>query len=153
MADEGRWLVPILLAVAGLGSLAGGIAALVGAVRRRRRGQRATQAFTPATGRVIDRYLPPGSATGTNPPSYTIDFTAADRKAVRFTTDSVGWKPKQIGDTVDVLYDPATPEDAVVRGGEGVAAWLFTIAGVIFTIIGLFMALSAIGVVMERSAR
>ena len=76
-----------------------------------------------------------------------------DRKAVRFTTDSVGWKPKQIGDTVDVLYDPATPEDAVVRGGEPVAAWLFTIAGVIFTIIGLFMALSAIGLVMERSAR
>ena len=145
MADEGRWLVPILLAVAGLGSLTGGIAALVGAVRRRRRGQRAAQTFTPATGRVVDRYLPTGSAPGNPSPSYTIDFTAADRQAVRFVTDSVGWKPKQIGDTVDVLYNPAAPEDACVRGGEPVAAWLFTIAGVIFTIIGLFMALSAIG--------
>jgi len=72
---------------------------------------------------------------------------------VRFITDSVGWKPKQVGDTVDVLYNPADPEDACVRGGEPVAAWLFTTAGVIFTIIGLFMALSAIGLVMDRSAR
>jgi len=105
------------------------------------------------TGRVIDRYLPPGSATGTNPPRYTIDFTAADRRVVRFITDSVGWKPKQVGDTVDVLYNPADPEDACVRGGEPVAAWLFTTAGVIFTIIGLFMTLSAVGLVMDRSAR
>ena len=153
MADEGRWFVPILVAVAGLGSLTGGIACIIGAVRRRRRGQRAAQTFTPATGRVIDRYLPPTSATGNSPPRYTIDFTAADRQVVRFVTDSVGWKPRQIGDTVDVLYDPATPEDAVVCGGEPAAAWLFTIAGVIFTIVGLFMALSAIGLVMERSAR
>ena len=43
-----------------------------------------------------------------------------------------------------------TPASAAARA---VAAWLFTIAGVIFTIIGLFMALSAIGLVMERSAR
>jgi uncharacterized membrane protein YphA (DoxX/SURF4 family) len=153
MAVEGRWLVPILLAVAGLGSLTGGIACIIGAVRRRRRGQRAAQTFTPAIGRVIDRYLPPGSATGTNPPRYTIDFTAADRRVVRFITDSVGWKPKEIGDTVDVLYNPADPEDACVRGGEPVAAWLFTTAGVIFTIIGLFMTLSAVGLVMDRSAR
>jgi hypothetical protein len=153
MADEGRWLVPILLAVAGLGSLAGGIAALVGAVRRRRRGQRAALTFTPATGRVVKRYLPTGSAPGNPSPSYTIDFTAADRQAVRFVTDSVGWKPKEIGDTVDVLYNPAAPEDACVRGGEGVAARLFAIAGVVFTIVGLFMAFSALGLVMERSAR
>ena len=62
MADEGRWFVPILVAVAGLGSLTGGIACIIGAVRRRRRGQRAAQTFTPATGRIIDRYLPSTSA-------------------------------------------------------------------------------------------
>jgi len=92
----------------------------------------------------VERYLPKGSSTYTTGPRYTIDFSTPEGRPVRFITDSVGWKPKNVGSDVDVLYDPRNPEQAIVRGGERIAAILFAVAGVIFTLLGLLFALSAI---------
>ena len=147
--QEGAGLVPILLAVAGLVGLGGGLTAIVAAVLRWRRGRRAALAHTAATGRIADRYLPSGSARHSDGPQYTIDFTTADGRVVRFTTDSVGLSPRKVGDDVDVLYDPAAPADAVVRGGERTAAYLLGIGGIVFTIVGLLMALAALDQMLQ----
>lgn len=136
--------VALLLSVVGLVTLAGGLAACVGAVRRRRREKHAALTYTGATGRVVKRYVPPGSSTYSTGPRYTIEFSTPEGNRVRFITDSVGWQPGYVGDTVDVLYDPRNPEQAIVRGGERIAAMLFAIAGVIFTLVGLLFTLSAI---------
>ena len=45
-----------------------------------------------------------------------------------------------------MLYDSDKPEDAVIRGGERVAAFIFAIGGLIFTIIGLLLVLGALDV-------
>ncbi|MCC6163100.1 MAG: DUF3592 domain-containing protein [Acidobacteria bacterium] len=136
--------VALLAGVVGLVTLAGGLAACVAAVRRRRCERRAALTHTGVTGRVVERYVPPGSSTYANGPRYTIEFAGPEGNPLRFTTDSVGWQPKHVGDTVDVLYDPRHPEQAIVRGGERIAAILFAIAGVVFTLVGLLFALAAI---------
>src|SRR5262245_43125139 len=131
----------ILLPLVGLVVLAGGIAALVGAVIRWRREKRAARTYVSVQGRIIKRYIPPGSSTRNDGVSYTIDFATGDGKTARFETDSVGVTPRNVGDVVEVLHDPADPEKAIVRGGERLAAYLLTIAGVIFTLIGLLISL------------
>lgn len=141
--------IPILIGVVGLVVLAGGLAASFGAVRRWRRERHGALVHTLATGRVIDRYLPAGSSNDPDPPRYTVDFITAAGRTVRFNTDSVGFAPRNVGDSVPVLYNPADPEDAFVRGGERVAAYLLGIAGIIFTIVGLFMAMAALDQVMS----
>jgi Protein of unknown function (DUF3592) len=145
--------LPILLGFFGLAMLAGGLAASFGAVRRWRRETRGALAHTLATGRIVSRYIPPGGSTYSEGPRYTIDFTTPDGRVTRFDTDSVGLAPRNVGDTVPVLYNPADPEDAFVRGGERVAAYLLGIAGVIFTIVGLLMSLAALDQVRETSAQ
>ena len=138
--------VHILLGVTGLLVVAGGITGFVTAVIRWRRGQRAAVSYAPATGRVTSRYLPPGSAPSTGGPSYTIEFKTSDGRTVSFSTDSVGMMPKNVGDNVDVLYDRDQPDEAVIRGGERKAAFIFGISGFIFTIIGLLLLLGALDV-------
>jgi hypothetical protein len=133
--------------------LAGGLAASFGAVRRWRREARGVLAHAPAMGRIVSRYIPPASSTYGEGPRYAIDFTTPDGRVTRFDTDSVGFVPRNIGDTVPVLYNPADPEDAFVRGGERVAAYLLGIAGVIFTIVGLLMSLAALDQVLGTSAQ
>ena len=144
--------VPLLLGVTGLIVLTGGITSLVEAVRRFRRERRGAVGYSAATGRVIERYLPQASSQQVSSPSYTIDFTAADGNVVRFITDSVGWGPRPVGASVQVLYNPATPDDAFVRGAMRVAAYLFAVAGVIFTLVGLLMALSALDLAQQSSS-
>jgi hypothetical protein len=143
--------LPILLGFFGLAVLAGGLAASFGAVRRWRRETRGAAAHTLATGRVVYRYIPPGSSTYNDGPRYSIDFTTPDGRVTRFDTDSVGFAPRNVGDSVPVLYNPADPEDAFVRGGERVAAYLLGIAGVVFTIVGLLMSLAALDQVLGTS--
>jgi hypothetical protein len=145
--------LPILLGLVGLAMLAGGLAASFGAVRRWRREARGVLAHAPATGRIVSRDIPPGSSTYTEGPRYTIDFTTPDGRIARFDTDSVGFAPRDVGDSVPVLYNPADPEDAFVRGGERVAAYLLGIAGVIFTIVGLLMSLAALEQVLGTYAQ
>jgi hypothetical protein len=53
---------------------------------------------------------------------------------------------KNVGDNVDVLYDRDKPDEAVIRGGERKAAFIFGISGFIFTIIGLLLLLGALDV-------
>jgi Protein of unknown function (DUF3592) len=113
-------------------------------VRRWRREKRGAMGHALAAGRVVKRYIPPGSSGGPDSPSYTIDFRTADGRAVSFTTDSVGFRPKNVGDTVPVLYNSTDPDDAFVQGGERVAAYMFAVAGLIFTVVGLLMTLSAL---------
>lgn len=145
MADhDGLGLIPLLLGTAGLMGVAGGVTAVVAAVRRRRRELRAAVAHRAATGRIVDRFLPSGSAVRADGPQYTIDFTTADGQVVRFVTDSVGLTPRSVGDGVDVLYNPADSKDAFVRGGERAAAYLLGIGGVVVLIVGLVMALAAL---------
>ena len=141
--------IPILLGVVGLAVLAGGLAASFGAVRRWRRERHGARRHTLAAGRVADRYIPAGSSDHPDPPRYTVDFTTAAGQVVRFNTDSVGFAPRNVGDAVPVLYNPADPDDAFVRGGERVAAYLLGVAGIIFTIVGLLMALAALDQVMS----
>ena len=136
--------VALLIGVVGLVTLAGGLAACVAAVRRGRREKHAALTHTSATGRVVERYVPPHGSTYSKGPRYTIEFSGPEGKPVRFITDSVGWQPKNVGNDVDVLYDPRNPEQAIVRGGERIAAILFAVAGVIFTLLGLLFTLSAI---------
>jgi len=145
--------LPILLGLVGLAMLAGGLAASFGAVRRWRRETRGVHAHAPATGRIVSRDIPPGSSTYSEGPRYTINFTTPDGRVMRFDTDSVGFTPRSVGDSVPVLYNPANPEDAFVRGGERVAAYLLGIAGVIFTIVGLLMSLAALDQVLGSSAQ
>lgn len=133
--------------------LAGGLAASFGAVRRWRRETHGVLAHAPATGRIVSRYIPQGSSTYSEGPRYTIDFTTPDGRITRFDTDAVGFAQRTVGDSVPVLYNPADPEDAFVRGGERVAAYLMGIAGVIFTIVGLLMSLAALDQVLGRSAQ
>ena len=146
------WMsLPILLGLFGLAMLAGGLAASFGAVRRWRRETRGALVHTLATGRIVSRYIPPGSSTYSEGPRYTIDFTTPDGRVARFDTDSVGFAPRSVGDSVPVLYNPADPADAFVRGGERVAAYLLGVAGVIFTIAGLLMSLAALDQVLGTS--
>ena len=140
--------IPILIGVVGLVVLAGGLAASFGAVRRWRREKHGALVHTLASGRVVDRHIPAGSSNHPDP-RYTVDFVTAAGRAVRFNTDSVGFAPRNVGDAVPVLYNPADPDDAFVRGGERVAAYLLGIAGIIFAIVGLLMALSALDQVMS----
>ena len=145
--------LPILLGLVGLAMLAGGLAASFGAVRRWRREARGVLAHAPAMGRIVSRDIPAGSSTYSEGPRYTINFTTPDGRVARFDTDSVGFAPRNVGDSVPVLYNPADPEDAFVRGGERVAAYLLGIAGVIFTIVGLLMSLAALDQVLGTSAQ
>jgi len=145
--------LPILLGLVGLAMLAGGLAASFGAVRRWRRETRGVLAHVPATGRIVSRDIPPGSSTYSEGPRYTINFTTPDGRLTRFDTDSVGFAPRSVGDSVPVLYNPADPEDAFVRGGERVAAYLLGIAGVIFAIVGLLISLAALDQVLGTSAQ
>jgi hypothetical protein len=141
--------IPILIGVVGLVVLAGGLATSFGAVRRWRREKHGALVHTLASGRLVDRYIPAGSSNHPDPPRYTVDFVTAAGRIVRFNTDSVGFAPRNVGDAVPVLYNPADPDDAFVRGGERVAAYLLGIAGIIFTIVGLLMALAALDQVMS----
>ena len=77
----------------------------------------------------MDEYIPAGSSNHPDPPRYTIDFVTAAGRVVRFNTDSVGFAPRNVGDAVPVLYNPADPDDAFVRGGERVAAYLLGMPG------------------------
>lgn len=143
--------VHVLLGIVGVLALAGGIVSIVGAVLRWRREKRGAEAHASATGRIAARFLPKGGEIRPSPPRYTIDFTTADGRAVRFETDSVGWTPKEVKGEVTVLYDPTDPERAFVRGGERVAAILIAVAGVVFTLVGLLMALSALDVATRQN--
>lgn len=136
--------IPILIGVVGLVVLAGGLAASFGAVRRWRREKHGALVHTLASGRVVDRDISAGSSNHPDPPRYTVDFVTAAGRVVRFNTDSIGFAPPNVGDSVPVLYNPSDPNDAFVRGGERVAAYLLGIAGIIFTIVGLLMALAAL---------
>lgn len=144
MSSAAFAFIPLLLGWFGLASLAGGLAASVGAVRRWRREKRGAIGHALATGRVVKRYVPLGSSGRPDPPSYTIDFKTADGRATSFSTDSVGFRSKDVGDTVPVLYNLTDPDDAFVQGGERVAAYVFAVAGIIFTVAGLLMTLSAL---------
>jgi hypothetical protein len=137
-------LVPILLGVVGLLVFAGGMTGIVVAVQRWRRERRAAVSHRSAIGRIVDRYLPRGSEPHPEGPRYTIDFTAGDGRVVRFIADSVGVTPKKVGDDVEVLYNPARPEDAFVRGGNRATAYILGIGGFVFTIVGLLMALAGL---------
>ena len=90
------------------------------------------------------RSLPKGSAMHAEGPQDTIDFTTQTVRSVRFITDSVGSKPSNVGDNVEVLYNPTAPKDALVRGGERIAAYILGIGGLLLAIVGLLMALSAL---------
>jgi len=68
---------------------------------------------------------------------------------VRFVTDSVGFAPKPVGASVDVRYDPANPQDAFVRGGERTTAWILSVAGVVFVLVGLLAALAGLDLAMR----
>jgi hypothetical protein len=93
------------------------------------------------------RTPPPGWPRSDRRLAKRFEFTSAGGRLVQFTTDSVGRvlaAPVDVGDQVDILYNPANPQDAIVRGGERTAAYLFGTSGFVFTVIGLLMALSAL---------
>jgi hypothetical protein len=136
--------IPVLLGAAGLLLVVAGLVCLGAAVRRWRRDRHIAGTHASAKGRLADRYLPPGGATGAQGPSYTIDFITPRGQAVRLITDSVGWRPKHVGDDVEVLYDANNPKDAVVRGGDRFAASMMSIAGIVFLIVGLLFSLRAL---------
>ena len=143
MADHGG-LVPILLGAVGLLAFAGGMTGIVVGVQRWRRERRAAVSHKSAIGQIVNRYLPSGSAPHPDGPQYTIDFTAGDGRGVRFIAGSVGFAPKKVGDDVEVLYNPARPEDVFVRGGDRATAYILGIGGFVFTIVGLLIALAGL---------
>jgi hypothetical protein len=141
--------IALLIGVAGLVALAGGTIALGVARRRFRRERLADATHTGALGRIAERYIPATRTPGSHGPRYTIDFTTADRTPVRFVTDSVGFGPKPVGAAVDVRYDPANPQDAFVAGGERTTAWILSVVGVVFTLVGLLVVLSALDLALR----
>lgn len=142
--------VILLLGVAGLLAFSGGVAALIGGLRRWRRERKAAATHLPAIGQIVERYLPPGSAPHPDPVRYVVDFTTPDDRAVRFVTDSIGLMPKNVGQSVNVLYLAADPQQAIVRGGERAAAILLAIGGCVLSVFGLLLALSALDQMMRR---
>ena len=136
-------LVPELLGIVGLLTLAGGTVAITGAVPRWRRERSTTPGRMAATGRIVGCYLPPGSVVHAEGPRYTIEFTTSDGRVMRFVTDSIGLVPRPVGSTVDVLYEATNPDAAYVRG-ERSAAYVLGVAGVIFTAVGALVRRAAL---------
>jgi hypothetical protein len=141
-------IIALLICLAGLFAFTGGSIALVVARRRFRRERLAEGTHAGATGRIAERYIPATRTPGSHGPRYTIDFTAGG-VPVRFVTDSVGFAPKPVGASVDVRYDPANPQDAFVRGGERTTAWILSVAGVVFVLVGLLAALAGLDLAMR----
>jgi Protein of unknown function (DUF3592) len=69
-----------------------------------------------------------------------VRFTTADGRTVQFLSSSGSSSPPEVGDSVDVLYDPDDPRDAQLSGFFDL--WLFPLVfgglGIAFTTVGLF---------------
>jgi hypothetical protein len=91
------------------------------------------------TGTVIDlsRQTDSDGTVTFNP---IVRFTTADGRTVQFVSSSSSSSPPDLGDTVDVLYDPDDPRGAQLSGFFDL--WLFPLVfggvGIAFTAVGLF---------------
>jgi hypothetical protein len=92
-----------------------------------------------ATGTVIDLSRETDSE-GTVTFNPVVRFTTADGRTVQFVSSSGSSSPAEVGDSVDVLYDPDDPRDAQLSGFFDL--WLFPLVfgglGIAFTTVGLF---------------
>jgi Protein of unknown function (DUF3592) len=108
-----------------------GAATLVDAARFVRGAER-------TTGTVID--LDSRTSDGGLVHHPIVRFTAADGRTVEFTSSSGSSSPPDVGDRVEVLYDPDDPQDAQLSGFFSL--WLWPIAlggvGIAFAAAGLF---------------
>jgi hypothetical protein len=119
-------------------AVAGGVAALAG-LSGRRRERRLRRSGLSAPGMVL-----PLRTTADEPPAgrvrrFLIQYSLADGRVVERTWSQPTRKaaPVGVGQHVLVRYDPADPEDFLVRSGEGrFCDRAFMAAGMLFIVIG-----------------
>ena len=120
-------------------ALLGVILTAIGAVLFRRtktfvdRADRSAGRYVSSVGRVTAS----GDATATYP---VVEFETADGRSVRFEARAaVILASRKIGKPVEVLYDPADPQQAIVNDWMEIwaPALIFAAVGIIFILLGL----------------
>jgi Protein of unknown function (DUF3592) len=115
-----RWIPRVLFGLAAL-LLATGAATLVDAARFVRGAER-------TTGTVID--LDARTSDGDLVYYPMVRFTTAGGRRVEFTSSSGSSSPPDVGDRVEVLYDPDDPQDAQLSGFFSLWLWPIVLGGV-----------------------
>jgi Protein of unknown function (DUF3592) len=94
-------------------------------------------------GTVVD-YVESGGDSGTTR-SAVVEYRAADgttHRIVNSASFGLGLG-EQLGDSMDVAYDPARPDQARLTSGSAAWGWLLGLAiGVLFALVGLFLLVS-----------
>jgi hypothetical protein len=128
----------------GLACLAGGVKAVV--TRRRKRA-----AAVSASGVVVDLQMRVFRAGSSGVYCPVVEFATGTGAVVRFES-SFGTMPAShaVGQAVQVLYDPASPETAEVD--SGLSSWLTTGCLFAFGALGLFFGLVFAGLHVLLSA-
>jgi Protein of unknown function (DUF3592) len=131
----GPKLLPLLI-----GLFIGGVFAIIG-VMMLRDSVNSVAHMSRGRGQVIDMVVHSGSKGSTYAP--VIEYVADNGDTYRFTSDIYSSPPShQVGDQVDVLYDPVHPIDA--RENAFLTLWLFPLVfglpGMLIVIIVLVVA-------------
>jgi Protein of unknown function (DUF3592) len=80
-----------------------------------------------ATGTVID--LESRTSDGDLAYYPVVRFTTAEERTVEFTSSSTSSSPPDVGDHVEVLYDPDDPRDAQLSGFFSLWLWPIVLGG------------------------
>ncbi len=123
----------VLLAVGGL--------CLTIAWRARQREQLATNALTRATGTIVK--LKKERRGGDDyPRSYpVVEFTTSSGERATMTSryPNHDRSAQQVGDSVEVQYDPSDPTRAEIAGAAGRGYMIMTVAGAVVLLLGMML--------------
>ncbi len=145
------FLIPLLIALAGVSALCGGIRMALAGVRFRRRALRAAGVVTEIR---IDRELRRNSIDGADPPLRrpVVRFrTASGREIETPAATSSVLEALRAGDPVVVLYDPDDPERAQVERNRGTEIAMAAMTGLfgLFLLGASFVSLGFVAVAYE----
>jgi len=127
--------------VLGIAFVVVGVACIVLALFLYQQGQAFSRIAKTATGTVIDMETKRSSSSSSGSTETTfapvIKFVTSTGQTIQFTSsDSQNPPAYQIGDPVDVLYDPQNPNHAELPGSTNIAILIAGGLGFVFVLVG-----------------